>query len=200
MRCIDRQPGVGLRAGLALSLLLHAGLIYVMPEAKPRFLPGKPSAFSATLARQPAPSSLPAERAPTGPAQTDVLRMATELSIPAPGDAAPPGAEQAEMIVDAAYSKDTGAAPKTLRRPARFPPGTVGVILVIDPDGAVGEIVWGSLPVLTSERLEAIERRLRQRRFPAVGRGYPVNEILDLTTGDLIQPPTPEVETSPAGG
>lgn len=189
MRCIDPRSGVSLRGGLALSLLLHAGVLYLAPEARPKPLPGKPSAFSATLVREPMRDSLPATLVPTEPGQTDVLRMASELTVPAPGDAAPLGQDKPEIIVDAAYTKDAGTAEKTLRRVARLPPGTAGVVLVIDPAGEVGEIVWGSLPVLTLEQIESIERSLRQRRFPALGRVYPANEIVDLVTGELVYLP-----------
>jgi hypothetical protein len=194
--CTDPRQGVGLRGGLALSLLLHAGFLYLAPEVRPKPLPGKPSAFSATLVREPTRDSLPATRAPTEPGQADVLRMASELTVPAPGDAAPLSQDKPEIIVDAAYTKDTGTAEKTLRRVVQFPPGTAGVVLVIDPEGAVGEIVWGSLPVLTVEQIEAIERSLRQRRFPALGRVYPANEIVNLMTGELINLPAVGVDAS----
>ena len=47
----------------------------------------------------------------------------------------------------------------------------------------VGLFVWGRLPVLTTDRLAAIEGRLRLRRFPALGRVYPVNQ---LQSGDIV--------------
>lgn len=200
MRCIDRSSGVGLRAGLALSLLLHAGVLYLAPQGVPKPLPGRPAVIDVTLVREATPSTPATTRAPSEPGQTDVLRMATEISVPAPVDVAPPAAETPETVVDAAYSRDTGTAAQTLRRAVQFPPGTVGVVLVIDPEGAVGEIIWARLPVLTTDRLETIESRLRQRRFPALGRVYPVNEVLDLMAGDLIEPPTAKGDGSPADG
>jgi hypothetical protein len=120
---------------------------------------------------------------------TEALRMTTEITPPVPTKSAPLDAAKRETIVDAAPTKDEGTTGKTMRRPVQLPRGTAGVVLVINPVGAVGEIVWGNLPVLTLEQLASIERRLRQRRYPALGRTYPANEIIDPQSGEVINSP-----------
>jgi hypothetical protein len=189
LRCIDKDPGVGLRGGLALSLLFHACFLYFVPEVTPRPLRGKPSALSVTLIRQQTESSRPAARLPTELAISEALRMTAEIAPSVPTKSAPLNAATPETIVDAAPTKDEGMAGKAMRRPVQLPRGTAGVVLVINPVGAVGEIVWGNLPVLTLEQLESIERRLRQRRYPALGRTYPANEIIDPQSGEVINSP-----------
>jgi len=59
-------------------------------------------------------------------------------------------------------------------------PRMVRVLLVVGKDGSVGQIIWGSLPSVTEETLHEMERRLRQKTYPATGSTYPVTEVIDV--------------------
>jgi hypothetical protein len=65
-------------------------------------------------------------------------------------------------------------------------------VLMVDPDGRVGEILWAALPALTEDQLRTLERAIREGAYPSSPRALgmrAINEPIDVR-GLLNLPPS----------
>ncbi len=173
MRCIEPR----LTIAILVSVLAHLAILaYLQPVWEPAKRGDRQGLLKVTLTRLAQTTHPVSDRADAAALS---LRMATELHPPELR-AGQPSATTAVLAADPgtgeSSQKELGAKviPGAPRGPSRL-----SALLVIDPSGRVGTIVWNQLPPMTDAALQRLEQSLRQNPYPATGMEYRVIEALE---------------------
>jgi hypothetical protein len=198
------------QAALALSVVLHAVLMFGWKLQRTDWRAAGQSVFTVSFRVAALPPSPPAAAAEAGGGKREVPTVLVQPQS-SHSVAAPAAGQTAAGNVTPARSARPATAPSAAPQPLRPgqpvagpvtraapPAGGVNVMFTLGDNGRVNEIYWNELPALTDRQLQRLETTIRQRRYPPGMGRRTVTENVDvrafLTNPGSVDAPTPSPE------